>query len=45
MIRLVVKQMAALAEALEVPQPVMARVMVKMRGGKHNARGAFWDHR
>jgi hypothetical protein len=30
----IVKQMAALAEALEVPQPVVARVMVKMRGGE-----------
>jgi hypothetical protein len=45
MIWTVVKHVAALAEAFEVPQPVVTRVMVKMRGGEHNARGAFGNHR
>jgi hypothetical protein len=45
MIWAIVKQMVALAEALEVPQLVVARVMVNTLGGERNARGAFRDHR
>jgi hypothetical protein len=42
---LIVEQMAALADALEVPQPVVARVMVKMRSGEYHACGTFGNHR
>ena len=43
--RPVVDHVAALAEAFQVAQPVVGRVVVKVRRGKHDAGGADRDQR
>ena len=41
MVRPVVDNMAALAKALQVAEPVVAGIMVKMGGGEHDPRVAY----
>ena len=36
----VVRQVASLAEGAEIPQPVIARVVIQVRGRQDNERGA-----
>jgi hypothetical protein len=38
MMRTVVDQVAALTKAAQVAQPIVGRIMIKMRGGKHDMR-------
>jgi hypothetical protein len=45
MIRRVVKHVAALAEALEITQPVVGGIMIEVRGGQYDPRGAPRNHR
>jgi hypothetical protein len=45
MIRPIMEQVAALAEALQVAQPVVAWVMIEMCRGEQDPRGSGRDHR
>jgi hypothetical protein len=45
MIRSIMEQVAALAEALQVAQPVVARVMIEMCCGEQDPRGSGRNHR
>jgi hypothetical protein len=38
MMRTVVDQVAALTKTAQVAQPIVGRIMIQMRGGKHNMR-------
>jgi hypothetical protein len=45
MIRPVMDHVAALAKALQIAQPIVGGIMIQVRSGQHNARGASGNQR